>query len=170
VSPRSCRLAGSLLTLILLALLASPRLLAQANSTPEERAHWVELARKLEADPLNGGLNKDAEKAMKRLIEIKDIHIPLCGSVFTNLNTDKSKYSGQLTRQYLIASAVFVIQNPDKASDTGLMNLSAVQSVLRVYTAILQKKSDARSSSLDSLQEELDAGTLEATVRKKCGG
>ena len=168
MSPRLCCLTRWLL--ILFALAASPRLSAQTNSTPEERAHWTELARKLEVDPLNGGLNKDAEKALKRLIEIKDIHIPLCGPILTGLNTDKSKYSGQFTRQYLIASSVFVIQNPDKASDAGLINLSAVQSVLKVYGAILQKKSDARSSSLDALQKEQDAGTLEATVRKRCGG
>src|SRR5271157_2105435 len=111
-----------------LALSVSPQLFAQTNSTTEERAHWVELAHKLETNPLDGALNKDAEKAVKRLIEVHDIHIALCGAVFGDLTAAKGKYSGQITRQYLLASAVFVIEHPDKASDAGLTNLSAVQS------------------------------------------
>jgi hypothetical protein len=147
----------------------SPGLFAQANSTPEERARWVELSHKLETDPLDGALNKEAEKAVKRLIEVHDVHVALCGSVFTDLNASKSKYSGQITRQYLLASAAFVIENPEKAAESGLVNLYAVQSVLKVYGAILQKKSDSRSPSLDAFLKDQDAGTLEASVRKKCG-
>src|SRR5215813_10121346 len=86
-------------------LLCSRPLLAQANSTPAERTRWIELTRKLEADPLNDQFNKEAEIAVKRLIEVKDIHVAICGAVFSDLGASKSKYSGQITRQYLLASA-----------------------------------------------------------------
>jgi len=159
----------AVLTAGILALLFSQSILAQANSTPEERAHWIELTRKLEADPLDSQLNKYAEIAVKRLIEVKDIHVAICGAVFSDLGASKYKYSGQITRQYLLASAVFVIQNPDKAGDAALANLSAVQSVLKVYNAILQSKPKEHSKSLDELVKEQNAGSLESSIHKKCG-
>jgi hypothetical protein len=113
--------------------------------------------------------NKEAETAVKRLIEVKDVHAAICGAVFSDLGSSKSKYSGQITRQYLLASAAFVIQNPDRAGDAALTNISAVQSVLALYTAILQAKPEARMKSLAELVEEQNAGTLQSTIHKKCG-
>jgi hypothetical protein len=147
----------------------APALLAQATSTPEERAHWVDITHKLESNPLDGALNKEAEKALKRLIEVHDVHVAICGAVFSDLNAAKTKYSGQITRQYMLASGAFVIENPDKAADAAATNLSAVQSVLKVYSAILQQKPEAKSKALDDLLRQQNDGTLESTVRKKCG-
>lgn len=151
------------------ALLCSRPILAQANSTPEERTRWIELTQKLESNPLDDQLNKEAVVAVRRLIEVKDIHVAICGAIFTDLGSSKSKYTEQITRQYLPASAAFVIQNPDKASDAALTNISAVQSVLKVYNAILQSKPKERSKSLDELVKEQNAGSLESSIHKKCG-
>jgi len=158
----------SALAVGIFSLLCSRPLLAQANSTPEERTRWIELTQKLEGDPLNDQLNKEAEIAVKRLIEVKDIHVAICGAVFSELGASKNKYSGQITRQYLLASAVFVIQNPDRASDAALTNISAVQSVLKVYNAILQSKPKEHSKALDELAKEQDGGSLESSIHKKC--
>jgi PBP1b-binding outer membrane lipoprotein LpoB len=158
----------SILPLALLVLVTSPAVLAQATSTPEERAHWVDITHKLESNPLDGALNKEAEKALKRLIEVHDVHVAICGAVFSDLNTAKNKYSGQITRQYMLASGAFVIENPDRATDAAATNLSAVQSVLKVYAAILQQKPDAKLKALDDLLKQQNDGTLESAVRKKC--
>jgi hypothetical protein len=159
----------SLLSMVLLVLGTSPAAPAQATSTPEERAHWVDITRKLESNPLDGALNKEAEKALKRLIEVHDIHVAICGAVFSDLTATKNKYSGQITRQYMLASGAFVIENPDKAADAAATNLSAVQSVLKVYSAILQQKPEAKTKALDDLLKQQNDGTLESAVRKKCG-
>ena len=160
---------GQVLIASILALFFALSAFAQANSTPDERARWIELKGKLEAEPLDAQLNQEAEIAVKRLIEVKDIHVVVCGAIFSDLGGSKGKYSGQLTRQYLLASAVFVIQNPDKAGDAALTNLSAVQSVLKVYSAILQAKPKEHSKSLDELVKEQNAGSLESAIHKKCG-
>lgn len=152
-----------------LALFLSQPTFAQANSTPDERARWIELKGKLEGDPLDAHLNQEAEIAVKRLIEVKDIHVTICGAILSDLGGSKSKYSGQITRQYLLASSVFVIQNPEKASDPTLTNLTAVQSVLKVYNAILQAKPKEHLKSLDELLKEQNAGSLEPAIHKKCG-
>jgi hypothetical protein len=154
---------------LLLVLGTSPAVLAQGTSTQEERAHWVDITHKLESNPLDVALNKEAEKVLKRLIEVHDVHVAICGAVFSDLNAAKNKYSGQITRQYMLPSGAFVIENPDKAADAAATNLSAVQSVLKVYTAILHQKPDAKSKALDDLLKQQNDGTLESAVRKKCG-
>ena len=111
----------------------------------------MEITHKLESKPLEGALNKEAEKALKRLIEVHDIHVAICAAVFSDLDATRNKYSGQITRQYMLASGAFVIENPDKAADAAATNLSAVQSVLKVYSAILQQKPEAKSKALDDL-------------------
>lgn len=158
----------NLLSFALVYLGSCTRLFGQATSTPDERAHWVEITHKLESNPLDGALNKEGEKALKRLIEVHDVHVAICGAVFSELNASKNKYSGQITRQYMLASGAFVIENPDKAGDSAATNLSAVQSVLKVYSAILQQKPDAKSKALDDLLKQQSEGTLEGAVHKKC--
>jgi len=46
----------------------------------------------------------------------------------------------------MLASGAFIMENPAKAGDTNAMNLAAVESVLKVYSAILQQKPDASES------------------------
>jgi hypothetical protein len=162
-------LVFSSLLIGLLALFCSPKLFAQANSTPEERAHWIELMQKLEVDPLNDSLNQDAEAAVKRLMEVHDIHVALCGHILADLQMDKKKYSGTITRQYLIASSVYVIQNSDKAGDTIGANLAALGSVLKTYRVMVQKKSDAKSKGLDALVQQQSGEKLEEYVHQRCG-
>ena len=55
----------------------------------------------------------------------------------------KYTYSHTITRQYMLASAAFVIENRDKAADSNAMNESALESVVKTYQAILQQKPDA---------------------------
>jgi len=55
-----------ILTLLLSLLSAAvvPKASAQATSTLEERARWVEITHKLERTPLDGSANKDGEWAL----------------------------------------------------------------------------------------------------------
>jgi len=55
-------------------------------------------------------------------------------------NDAKYKYHHESTRQYMLASGAFISENPEKAGDTNAMNLAAVGSALKAYSAILQQK------------------------------
>ena len=55
-----CIRSSSLAVGFLLLMLAT-RALAQATSTPEERVRWAEISHKLEANPLDEGVNKEGE-------------------------------------------------------------------------------------------------------------
>jgi len=142
---------------------------AQGTSTAEERTRWAEITHKLESNPFDDSVNKDGEWALKRLSDAHDIHVPLCPALLGEFNDAKYKYRHEITRQYMLASGAFLIENPAKAGDVAAMNVAAVRSVLRVYTAILQQKSDAKSKVLDDLLKKQTQGKLDDALRKQCG-
>jgi hypothetical protein len=149
-------------------MMVAQRAVAQGTSTPEERAKWAEITHKLESNPLNEGVNKDGEWALNRLSDAHDIHVPLCPSLLGEFNDAKYKYKHEITRQYMLASGAFLIENPSKAGDTNAMNVAAVESVLKEYSAILQQKSDAKSKVLDDLLKKQSQGKLDDALRKQC--
>ena len=156
------------LMLSLVSVATVPKASAQGTSTPEERARWVEITHKLESNPLDESVNKDGEWAFNRLSEVHDIHVPLCPALLGEFNDAKYKYRHQITRQYMLASGAFIIENPAKAGDTKAMNVAAVESVLKVYTAILQQKPEAKWKLCEDLLKKQSQGKLDDAVRKQC--
>jgi hypothetical protein len=146
----------------------SQRATAQGASTPEERARWAEITHKLESNPLVESVNKDGEWALNRLSDAHDIHVPLCPALLGEFNDAKYKYRHEITRQYMLASGAFLIENPAKAGDVAAMNVAAVGSVLKVYSAILQQKPDAKWKPLEDLLKKQSESKLEDALRKQC--
>src|SRR5882762_1757209 len=142
---------------------------AQGTSTPEERARWAEITHKLESNPLDESVNKDGEWALNRLSDAHDIHVPLCPALLGEFNDAKYKYRHQITRQYMLASGAFLIENPAKAGAVAAINVAAVESVLKVYSAILQQKPDAKWKPLEDLLKKQSQGKLDDVLRKQCG-
>jgi hypothetical protein len=165
---RNGQLAWTWSLMLGLCMVIPQRALAQGTSTPEERARWAEITHKLESNPLGESVNKDGEWALNRLSDAHDIHVPLCPALLGEFNDAKYKYSHEITRQYMLASGAFLIENPDKPGDVTAMNLAAVESVLKVYSAILQQKSDAKWKPLDDLLKKQSQGKLDDTLRKQC--
>jgi hypothetical protein len=141
---------------------------AQGTSTAEEPVQWAEITHKLESNPLDESVNKDGEWALNRLSGAHDIHVPLCPALLGEFNDAKFKYRHAITRQYMLASGAFLIENPAKAGDVAAMNVAAVESVLKVYSAILQQKPDAQWKTLDDLLKKQSQGKLDGTLRKQC--
>jgi len=162
------RAISVVLALCCLPMLVLQRAAAQDTSTPEERNQWAETTHKLESSPLDETVNKQGELALKRVSDVHDIHVPLCPGLLSEFNGMKYMYSHVITRQYMLASAAFLIENPSKASDTGAMNLSAVESVLKMYQAIIQNKPDAKVKTLDDLVKKQDQGKLKDSIPKEC--
>jgi len=139
---------------------------AQGTSTPEERAQWVEITHKLESAPLDDSVNKQGEEALKRLSDVHDIHVGLCPALLSEFNGMKYAYAHTITRQYMLASGAFIIENPDKAADTKAANLVAVESVLKTYEAILKQKPNARAKQLDNLLKKQSQGQLKEALKQ----
>jgi hypothetical protein len=141
---------------------------AQKSSTPTERAHWVALAHSLETDPFDEDANGEAEDAMRRLVIVDDITIPICGTLFDELADKSYKYGTKVARQYMLASATFIIEHPDQARDENAMNIAGAESALKVYDAVARQKPDARSQKLDDLLKSQANGTLAENIQKAC--
>ena len=139
---------------------------AQATSTPEERAQWVATVHKLESTPLDDSVNKQGEATLNQVSNAHDIHVPLCPALLTEFNGMKYAYAHTITRQYMLASTAFLIENPDKAADTKTLNLAAVESVLKTYRAILQQKPDAKAKPLDDLLKKQSQGKLQDSLKQ----
>jgi carboxypeptidase Q len=163
-----CQARCCILILVCLSTLIGSRAVAQGTSTPEERMQWVEVTHKLENAPLDDIVNKQGEVALKQVSDAHDIHVPLCPALLSEFNGMKYTYSHTITRQYMLASTAFLIENPDKAADTNAMNLAAVESVLKTYQAILQQKPDAKAKALDDLLKKQSQGKLKDSVQKQC--
>ncbi len=158
--------AVSILLVVLLAVLLGRNTAAQETSTPEERAQWVEITHKLESTPLDDSVNQQGEAALKRLSDVHDIHVPLCPAMLSEFNGMKYAYAHAITRQYMLASAAFLIENPDKAADAKAANLAAVESVLKTYQAIQQQKPDAKAKALDDLLKKQSQGKLKDSLKQ----
>jgi hypothetical protein len=139
---------------------------AQDTSTPEERMQWVEVTHKLESSPLDDSVNKQGEAAFKRMSDVHDFHVLLCPALLTEFNGMKYAYAHTITRQYMMASGAFQIENPDKAADGKTVALAAVESVLKTYQAVLQQKPDAKAKPLDDLLQKQSQGKLKDALKQ----
>lgn len=144
----------------------SARVSAQATSTPEERAQWIEVTHQLESAPLDEGVNQRAEAAFKRLSEVHDVHVLLCPALLSEFNGMKYAFAHTITRQYMMASGAFQIENPDKAADGKATALAAVESVLKTYQSILKQKPQAKAKLLDDLLKKQGQGKLNDALKQ----
>ena len=162
---RNVRLAVSVLLSGLFMLMVQ-NVPAQETSTPEERMQWVEVTHKLESSPLDDSVNKQGEAAFKRLSDVHDVHVLLCPALLSEFNGMKYVYAHTITRQYMLASGAFQIENPDKTADAKATALAAVESVLKTYQAILKQKPDAKAKPLDDLLKKQNQGKLQDSLKK----
>lgn len=138
-------------------------------STPEERAKAVQIARALEAHPLQPG-NKDMRTWFTVwLIEVPDITIQVCGEelgpVFHESNRDKN-FVSEIFGQSMFSAASFVIEYPEQANNKVALYLAGVEGSLRAYQSILKVHPEARWPFLDDLILKQQKGELPKYVEK----
>ncbi len=138
-------------------------------STPEERAKVVQIARALEADPLQPG-NKDMRTWFTVwLIEVPDITIQVCGEelgpVFHDSNRDKN-FVSEFFGQSMFSAASFVIEHPEQANNKVALYLAGVEGSLRAYQSIPKVHPETRWPFLDDLILKQQKGELPKYVEK----
>lgn len=158
---------------LVFAVLASS-LFAQGShpSTPEERARAIEIAHKMEANPLDASLRPDREWLLKFAIQASDFTVSMCAG--SDEYKKKYKYSPELTTQKMASAIAFVLQHQYQAQDKVAQELAAVTGALNAYEQILKADPKHHSEYWDSLLEKRTAGTLKesvtAYVNSKCSG
>lgn len=145
----------------------------RAPSTAEERTRFVTLTHKLEQNPLDKNLYEEKAWAKQWLEDIPDVNVTICAPVLFGVDfiKEQNKYTPQLSYQATFAEAVFIIEHPDKKSDTTAQFVAGVESALKAYTAIVKSEPSAKSKALDDLLEKQKQGKLADFVRdasKEC--
>lgn len=155
-------------------LLLSSNLFAQSQqkrgpSTADERAKAVQIARALEADPLQPG-NKDMRTWFTLwLIEVPDISVQVCGEelgpIFRESNRDKN-FVSEIFGQSMFSAASFVIEHPDQAKDSIAVYTAALEGSLKAYQSVLKTHPAAKWPFLDDLIVKQQKGELPKHVEK----
>ena len=136
-------------------------------STKEERQRFLNLTRKLEQSPLDKSLYDEKKWAKKWLEDIPDINVNICAPILFGVDflAEQNKYTPQLSYQATFASAVYIIEHPDKAGDLDAQFLAGVESALKSYSAIVKSEPQAKSKALEALLEKQKQGKLADFVR-----
>jgi len=156
--------AAGLLLLVMCAAAAAQQ--QRGPSTPEERARFVQVAHKVEANPLDPALKADVRWALKWISDVPDIDVSLCPAPLGGLIGSHSKYEAALFGDYALALGAFVIEHPEKAKDDAAVNLAGVTSALKAYQAILKQDPKATSAALEDLLKKQAKGELGDFVQK----
>ncbi len=165
------RVASICLVLVCLGVFAAAQDEAEPKrgpSTKEERQRFVALTRKLEVTPLDKSLYVEKRWAKTWLDAVPDINVTVCAPLVFGVDfiSEQNKYTPQLSYQVTFASAVFIIEHPDKAKDTLAQYTAGVESALKSYKAILKSEPDAKSKGLDDLLQKQSQGKLTDFVRE----
>jgi hypothetical protein len=135
-------------------------------STPEERKRFLAIVAKFEKSPLDPGMIPEVDWARQWLTDIPDVNVTVCPTPLGKFLTENYQYRARLGVQFTLAMGAFLIEHPERASDTVAQYLAGVQSALRMYKAILKSKPEATSKALDELLDRQADGTLSDFVRQ----
>ena len=149
------------------AALASPR----AATTPKERVKFVRIARNLEINPLAFNAVQQRQWATEFIVKAPDLHLELCEPVLHPLQHGNDNYNSQLSMQFMVSSAAFMLQHP-KVKDPIKIQTAGVEGTLKAYQSILKVDKNAHFDFLDGLMQQKKDGQLEnyvASVSSTCG-
>jgi hypothetical protein len=157
--------------LVVLLCTAFAAAVSQAQPTAgQKRQHVIELVRQLEKSPLDESLQREGDNAIQLVLSIPGGEMKICAKAFTEFNQEKPeyKYRSRFINQLMLASAAFMFEHPDQAGDVMADYTASMESALKIYSAILKSKPDARSTALDKLAKTRSEGKLASYVRQVC--
>ncbi len=161
-----------LIAAIGVAMFSSAALAAPKTSSVRERVKFVRMARNLELKPLAFDAVKQRQWATEFVVSKPDLHLELCDGVLTApLQDTDQNYSSQLSMQFMLSSAAFMLRHP-KVTDPVRIQLAGVEGTLRAYQSILKVDKTAHFDFLDQLAQEDKRGQLAtyvASATHTCG-
>lgn len=141
-------------------------------STAKQRVKFVRVARDLEIKPLAFDAVQQRQWATDFIVHVPDLHLELCdGVISAPLREANENYNNQLSMQFLVSSAAFMIQHP-KVKDPVKIQTAGVEGTLKAYESILKVDKNVRFEFLDGLMQQKKDGQLEnyvASVSHSCG-
>ena len=142
---------------------------SRGPSTPEERQQLVAFTRSLEADPFGDKALDYRRWLVTFLTDVPDISVVICSGPIEPLLKSKKNYSAELTGQQMFGEAAFMVEHPDKATDSNAVQAAGLESIIATYQAILKTKPKATWPYLDDLISKRKTPEWAAAVNKLTG-
>jgi hypothetical protein len=153
-------------TRLLLGFLVMTQFAIAAESAAErDTDKVVRLTDALEKDPLGEQASESRRWLVQWLTDTPDYAVTVC-DILGPVPGKKLRYSGELMTQLLFGNVVYQIKNPTQKDET-LFQLAGVESVLKVYAAILVKDPDSHIKYFDELLEKQKQGLLKEQMAPK---
>ena len=143
--------------------------LAVEDSTVEERAEAVRLARELEQIPFGEESRKQRSLLFRWWREIPDLRLRWCEPLLLDLAIGDEELAGAILVQAVLSGGAFLIENPEAANEPRSVWIAGVEGALRTYRRAVELKPDAKSEDLDELVELERAGKLVEYVERHAG-
>ena len=157
----------AMLTMLSIPALQATPALAKKNSTPEERAKAVRLARELELDPMTD----DSADKLKWYEKVPDITVTISDLLGPMPGEDHPFFSFVLA-QSVFSQGAFIIEHPKQANDKVAAQTAGMLGALNAYERFVKALPDARLPYLDDMLKRRDDGTLATymaeAVQKGC--
>ena len=140
-------------------------LLASSSASAQSQKDIViQAVRAYETAPSAKETAQVREKALRWVIETDDVHLVVCGGIFSMFSDKKNKNSSDMTAAYTLGMAAFKLENPSKASDEDATQLAGLESALKTYEALVKEKPKTKNDSIEALLVKRNNGELAAMV------
>ena len=158
-------LIGPLALIIFLA--AAPPVAAQRFTTSDkDRERIVELATKLEADPLSKKARSNRKKALTMLGAAPDLRVEPCRALLGELVLAKTLGARELLVQLDISTAKYIAEHPDVAGDRERSLTGGLEGVIRTYESMRSVYPHIEIELMERILEYEARGDLAGYVRE----
>jgi hypothetical protein len=157
--------------LVLFATIIIAVVMTQTAAAQSDQQNVLGAAKAIEMNTKSQQAVDQRENALKWLIETKDVHLIVCGDVFSLYNDKKNKNSSSMTLAYTVGMGAFKIANPDKANDENAAQLAGLMLALKAYENGVGDNPKTKHEKVEALLQKRAAGELPALIASfNCGG
>ncbi len=157
--------------LLLAATVAGAQEGQSAEAAKKDAESAVRVTGSLEQDPFRSDADADREWLLSWVVETPDYMVSMC-DVLGPIPGDENVPNGrELMLQHMFGNVSWQIRHPGNADPVALQ-VAAMESLLKVYSAFVAKDEKARIEYFDGLLEQQRKGSLEKhlapLVKQRC--
>lgn len=158
--------------LMLSAVMANAEQVQSPEMAKKDAESALRITESLEKDPFRSDADADREWLLGWVIETPDYMVKMC-DVLGPIPGDETVPNGrELLLQHMFGNVSWQIRNPGK-TDLVALQVAAMESLLKVYSAFISKDDKARIPYYDDLLEKQRKGALTKQlaplVKERCG-
>lgn len=124
----------------------------------------IASVRLLERDPLGDGAAALRGPLMAWLVRTPEVELHNCSGLAAPFTNGSRPYNDELKAQQLLASAAYMLEHPDSASNYHAAARAGMLGCLRAYENLVRMRPGVSFPELDELIEQRDYGDFDAVI------